>query len=44
MRYLEYKNKSKTVTFEEIESSSLTSKASPKKKALTEVGAFFLQS
>ena len=27
-----YKNKSKTVTFEEIESSSLTSKASPKKK------------
>ena len=28
-----YKNKSKTVTFEEIESSSLTSKASPKKKS-----------
>ena len=27
-----YKNKSKTVTFEEIESSSLTSKASPVKK------------
>ncbi|MBR2337199.1 MAG: recombinase family protein [Clostridia bacterium] len=27
-----YKNKSKTVTFEEIESSSLTSKASPKRK------------
>ena len=27
-----YKNKSKTVTFEEIESSSLTSKASPKNR------------
>ena len=35
-----YKNKSKTVTFEEIESSSLTSKASPKRKHSSNDGCF----
>ena len=35
-----YKNKSKTVTFEEIESSSLTSKASPQKEKHTQMSVF----
>ena len=36
-----YKNKSKTVTFEEIESSSLTSKASPKIRKISQKWLIF---
>ena len=39
-----YKNKSKTVTFEEIESSSLTSKASPQNKSINNNWCFIFLS